>query len=228
MLKVCNRCHIPKNIGDFSPRKSACKLCRRQEQKTYSLNNKDTVRKTEKKKQVRNRNYIYNAKFGKFCIDCGIIYDPCVLQFDHIKNNKIKNVSKMVVNSSIKRIQEEIDKCEIVCTNCHRDRTHNRSAPNKTNKKSKTPTRDSLYIIVNEIKEASPCMDCRKYYHSWQMDFDHRDPSSKIDSITKMLIDQRSVEEIRREISKCDLVCANCHAIRSSLQLNYNKHIIAA
>jgi hypothetical protein len=81
---------------------------------------------------------------------------------------------------------------------------------------------------VNEIKEASPCMDCNKHYHSWQMDFDHRDPSSKIDSITKMIIDQLPIEEIMQEISKCDLICANCHAMRSSIQLDYNKHIIAA
>lgn len=225
MLKLCSKCHTHKDTGDFSPRKSACKLCRRQEQKIYALNNKAAVRTTEKKKQIRNRNFIYNSKLNKRCIDCDIIYDPSVLHFDHITNNKTMGISKMITNSSIKRIQEEMNKCEIVCSNCHRERTHNRSVHQNVNKKSKTPTRDKLFLIVNKIKESSSCMDCDQSYHSYQMDFDHRDQTLKINGITDMIVSQQSIEIIMSEIDKCDLICANCHAMRSSIQLNYKKYI---
>lgn len=224
-MKTCNKCHLPKNDDDFYPNRNECKSCKNQAQKLYSKKNKEIVRATENNKKIRNRNFIYNSKLEKPCTDCDIIYDPCILQYDHISDDKINQISNMITNSSIKRIQKEIDKCEIVCTNCHRHRTHNRNILKKTAKKSKIPTRDKLYLIINEIKEASPCMDCGKYYHSWQMDFDHRNQNTKINSITRMLIEQYSIEQIMNEIKKCDLVCANCHALRSSKQLNYNKHI---
>lgn len=227
MMKTCSKCHLPKNDNDFSPNKSACKVCRNTEQKLYAQNNKETVRAGENNKKIRNRNYIYNSKLNKACIDCGITYDPCILQYDHINNNKVNKISNMITNSSIERIQKEINKCELVCTNCHRNRTHSRTELNKIVKKSKTPIRDKFYLIINEIKELNPCMDCHKYYHSWQMDFDHRDQNTKINSITRIIIEQYSIEQIMEEIKKCDLVCANCHAFRSSKQLNYNKHIMA-
>ena len=56
------------------------------------------------------------------CVDCGED-DPVVLEFDHLRD-KVDNISKM---ASLKRpwsvILEEIEKCEVVCANCHRRRT---------------------------------------------------------------------------------------------------------
>lgn len=64
---------------------------------------------------------------------------------------------------------------------------------------------------VRELKETSPCADCRKFYPFWVMQFDHlRD---KYRNIALMMA--HSEEKIREEIEKCELVCANCHATRS-------------
>ena len=57
------------------------------------------------------------------CKDCGISYPPHILDFDHL-SNKIAGLSKMGRDGIIiKRIEEEIKKCEVVCFNCHRHRT---------------------------------------------------------------------------------------------------------
>ncbi len=58
-----------------------------------------------------------------------------------------------------------------------------------------------------------PCMDCGGSFHHSAMDFHHRDPSQKTDSISKMVV-RGGIERLKEEIAKCDLICANCHRIR--------------
>lgn len=61
------------------------------------------------------------------CVDCGNTFHPCAMDFDHINEDKINDVSNMIRLSSWAKILEEIAKCELVCANCHRVRTWNRS-----------------------------------------------------------------------------------------------------
>lgn len=60
------------------------------------------------------------------CADCGVQYPPCVMDFDHIEDNKIANVNKFMVDANIDTMVTEILKCEVVCSNCHRLRTYKR------------------------------------------------------------------------------------------------------
>jgi len=66
-------------------------------------------------------------KSDKGCVDCGYNESPYALQFDHISDNKKANVSNLIRSDySWVTIKAEIDKCEIVCANCHAVRTHKR------------------------------------------------------------------------------------------------------
>jgi len=48
------------------------------------------------------------------------------------------------------------------------------------------------------------------------MDFDHRFPDEKSFNIGRDALAGRcSLEQLEREIAKCDVVCANCHRIRT-------------
>jgi hypothetical protein len=59
------------------------------------------------------------------CTDCRQSYPPYVMDFDHVRGEKYANIADMVVKQvSLKRLLEEIAKCEVVCANCHRERTH--------------------------------------------------------------------------------------------------------
>jgi hypothetical protein len=59
------------------------------------------------------------------CVDCGIT-NHIMLDFDHLRDKKY-NISRMIHDGfSWKAIKKEIEKCEVVCANCHRVRTHNR------------------------------------------------------------------------------------------------------
>jgi hypothetical protein len=89
----------------------------------------------DRRKQDRHKitNYIRLAKTGKQCADCREDYPHWILEFDHLPGTDKKftigqhNISR---DKSIEDIQAEIDKCEIVCANCHKDRTYNRKLTN--------------------------------------------------------------------------------------------------
>jgi hypothetical protein len=73
---------------------------------------------------VKNREYVNNIKSQFPCTDCKQYFFPVMLDFDHTGNDKTRNIADMVARGcSIKTIQSEIDKCQIVCANCHRLRT---------------------------------------------------------------------------------------------------------
>ena len=57
-------------------------------------------------------------------------------------------------------------------------------------------------------------MDCG--YSNWlALDFDHREPEKKYKGISDLVSTGRT-ERLIEEIPKCDVVCANCHRIRTS------------
>lgn len=71
----------------------------------------------------RNRQYVWDYYKTHACIDCGED-DPIVLEFDHVRGEKTAGVSQLVhACRSIKVIDAEIAKCDVVCSNCHRRRT---------------------------------------------------------------------------------------------------------
>lgn len=95
--------------------------------KHYEDNKKLYVQRAlEAKKRTVERNYAFLAELKKKpCMDCGGIFPPECMDFDHL-SNKVASISHLVRKSSIKRLQSEIDKCDLVCSNCHRIRTKKR------------------------------------------------------------------------------------------------------
>ncbi len=77
----------------------------------------DTIR--QRNRRQRNREYIFDYLKSQCCIDCGE-NNPVVLQFDHIRGKKTQHVSRLAsAGSPIKKIQSEIKKCVVRCSNCH-------------------------------------------------------------------------------------------------------------
>jgi len=71
----------------------------------------------------RNRDFLLEYLLIHPCVDCGED-DPIVLDFDHVKGKKFKNVGRLCINGfSTDSIKKEIDKCDVRCANCHRRKT---------------------------------------------------------------------------------------------------------
>ena len=84
------------------------------------------VAQQNRKDRPTSRAYTDRAK-NRPCVDCKIGYPPYVMDFDHVRGEKVANISHMArVRTNIQRLQAEIDKCDVVCANCHRERTHQR------------------------------------------------------------------------------------------------------
>jgi len=65
----------------------------------------------------------YKTTYG--CRDCGYDENPAAMDFDHVTGVKLFTVSSGVTRSW-EILLAEIEKCEVVCANCHRIRTDNR------------------------------------------------------------------------------------------------------
>lgn len=70
---------------------------------------------------------------------------------------------------------------------------------------------------MDELKRGKRCMDCliegiQTEWPSECLQFDHRDPDEKVSSIRQLIWHP---EELAAELLKCDIVCANHHAIRT-------------
>ena len=54
------------------------------------------------------------------CVDCGVRYPHYVMDFDHVRGEKVDSCARIALS----KLEEEAAKCDLVCANCHRERTH--------------------------------------------------------------------------------------------------------
>lgn len=107
-----------------------CKTCQTEDQTAfYETQSSHYCRPCHKQKYFApGRARLLKAKLDRVqCTDCGLFVtedNACAFDFDHL-NDKQLNVSQMVTYSDV-RFEQEIAKCELVCSNCHRLRTQSR------------------------------------------------------------------------------------------------------
>jgi hypothetical protein len=77
--------------------------------------------------------------------------------------------------------------------------------------------------LIKLIKETTPCEDCKRYYPAPVMEFDHV-RGTKLFDISAAPTHRCSLDRLRAEIEKCDLVCANCHRIRHIHRPSYHSN----
>lgn len=123
-MKICSKC---KNEYEYYGQKNTlCKSCKCEYQRARyakkTPKQKAAYRATDKKRQLRIRLLVrkYKQKLG--CQDCGN-KNPIVLDFDHRDpSKKHLSVSEMSGYAEAK-VRKEMNKCDVVCANCHRIRT---------------------------------------------------------------------------------------------------------
>lgn len=129
--KVCNHCLKEKDEEEFNwryktlgIRNPACKDCQHAFNKDYYKGDAkgrhlQQVKKRTDAARETARDFVYKYLLTHPCEGCGE-RDPVVLEFHHI-GEKDMEITRMVGGGwSIKRIQEEMGKCQVLCSNCHR------------------------------------------------------------------------------------------------------------
>lgn len=87
--------------------------------------NKLTKHALQRDRRSLKRRFIEEYKTNKPCLDCGGVFPPCAMDFDHLRD-KVSGVSNLVQLGTMAALLAEIEKCELVCANCHRIRTWQR------------------------------------------------------------------------------------------------------
>lgn len=101
----------------------------REYQRKWWKANKVTQMAKVKANQRRIAKWATTLKDNKPCTDCKVGYPHYVMDWDHLYDKKFA-VSEMSRMGSKRKILEEVAKCELVCSNCHRVRTYlRRTAP---------------------------------------------------------------------------------------------------
>lgn len=139
-MKICKKCQRELDDESFhrrgNGRRGTCRECVAQYQAAHYEANRERYI-VGKKSSVANRrreirSFLEEAK-RKPCADCGISYPPWVMQFDHVRDQKVFALAVASrIQPSQNRIMAEIAKCEVVCANCHADRTYRRRAECKS------------------------------------------------------------------------------------------------
>jgi hypothetical protein len=75
---------------------------------------------------------------------------------------------------------------------------------------------------IDDLKRV-PCADCGGTFHPFVMDFDHREGESKQFNISAAVPLGLSLEAVRAEAAKCDIVCANCHRLRTLRRMEQDR-----
>lgn len=157
------------------------------------------------------REFTAELKVVRGCRDCGYRENSCALDFDHLPGTvKLFDVG-MGSWRSREVVLAEIAKCEVVCACCHRVRTKDRNV-----------TRDELLSLnylrnrgfLEAFKLERGCADCGYNEYACALDFDHlpgREKSFTVGNCVGL-----SREKLLAEIAKCEVVCANCHRVRTT------------
>lgn len=131
-MKTCTRCGKTKNLQAFAwknrrqgTRSTGCKACQTILNKSHYKRNKKMYFDKNRKRRLKMRCLMNKLKESTPCQDCGGFFIALVMEFDHIKGKKRFNISSKLEGSKTK-LKIEMAKCELVCANCHRVRTHKR------------------------------------------------------------------------------------------------------
>lgn len=135
--KLCTKCETTKDTSQFSKNKAhkdglatMCKECWNKYYKAYYASGKERERlaKNNKVNMEAVRDFVKEAKSVP-CADCGEQYPSYVMDFDHLPEYEKLFTIAQKSRYTLKKVKEEVKKCEVVCSNCHRIRTHNRRSP---------------------------------------------------------------------------------------------------
>lgn len=106
-----------------------CRPCRSEYGKEhYAANRQRYIDLEARRKRARaGKRMKYLLEYFELhpCADCGEA-DPLILEFDHLRDKSF-DIGSALPDRCWQSILHEIEKCEVVCANCHRRRTASRA-----------------------------------------------------------------------------------------------------
>jgi hypothetical protein len=129
-VKLCTSCRRRKPLTEFHRGKGGyqvwCKACRKVYDRDYHRRTKP-IRLEQKRRWAEDLYAWYHELKRRPCTDCGQTFHIAAMTFDHLPGTeKIGEVSNMIRRRQKRAAQLEVEKCELVCANCHAVRSYER------------------------------------------------------------------------------------------------------
>ena len=126
--KYCNACSSLKPLSLFSNKGNSCKECANEKSREYYARAREDKEWMQKKRDTINvlgfkrKEEAIEIKGGK-CEDCNNSFHQCQYDFHHVDPaEKEFNLANILKRKDFNAVKEELDKCVLLCSNCHRMR----------------------------------------------------------------------------------------------------------
>lgn len=158
-------------------------------------------------KQRRRRNKKYADARRTACISCGESDKAC-LDFHHL-GDKTRSISQLIHRGcATAALQIEIDKCEVLCANCHQKQhgpTRITDGSHWKNVSSKLVAKRKWFIAFLATQKCVTCGEtnstCLVWHHT----------NKKRATIYYILTSNHSLLYLQEELATCQPLCTNCH-----------------
>lgn len=159
-MKTCSRCRAEKAVSEFNKKtrnkdglQAWCRDCSRVAGRAGYYRNptkqKESAKRLKKANKRLNRAFLIKYKTETPCFDCGAFYPSYVMDFDHVFGEKRLDISRLVTYKH-ETMLSEIAKCQLVCSNCHRKRTFERSGKSEEDFSISAPEEEPQEEYVDE------------------------------------------------------------------------------
>lgn len=160
---------------------------------------------------------------SKGCVDCHRVYIPEAMEFDHVRGEKRYAISlfpslSLSSEDMLNFLKEELELCELCCSNCHRKRTISRYRYSARREHLENPLSKRLNAksrYAYDYLTEKGCADCLST-DLMVLEFDHV-KGLKVQNLSVMIRHNKySLDEVKDEIDKCEVRCAVCHRIKTT------------
>ena len=218
--KRCGKCRQELPLDAFNRagkgRQHWCRECFRAYFRERGAVHLAQVKQGVAQRRRKARQFVVDHLRDHPCVDCGE-RDLVVLEFDHLRD-KVDHLSRLVTGgASEEKLLREMEKCEVVCVNCHRRRTARRRGTLRHRldeerlARLRPPVARNIRHVL-QILALARCEDCGEN-DSVVLDFDHNGP--KRGSVIVLAFGGWGLKTLKTEIAECEIRCANCHRKRT-------------
>ena len=208
--KYCGKCGYIKPEDQFKsryPRRQSltkkCQTCR-QVQVRSKVNPTTTTGKCRARWE--------EWKANNPCVVCGET-DPQLIEADHLRDKvcQCSTFHYWCTHGGVPALEKELEKCQSLCCWCHRLKSDHERGTNTHVTKVKRRA-----IINAEKLRRGKCLRCPRRVTletCCAFDFDHRDASTKVIHLSKLVEKTQAFfdEHIESELKACDMLCCICH-----------------
>jgi len=230
-LRRCGRCLRDLPLTEFNRHPSGhqwwCRDCYRAYFRARARMHRRQVHLARKDRRQKARAFVADYLRIRCCSECREP-DPCLLEFHHLQHKR-GNVSDLVLaGASVRALERELEKCTVLCANCHRVRTASsrgswRLDPEGVERASRlTPGESRNMAYVRDVLMGSRCVDCGDS-RLVVLDFDH--VGSKAANVTELARSGCRLQRLKDEVSRCEVRCANCHRRRTLGSASHTPHV---